>query len=254
MRSLYLIGSILLSIGAVYAVIGVSGYEYSSLVQIPDDISYIQEEDEIDNIDREDDEPRPRQARWIYTNNAFDKLRGDPVKSTAPIVKTPDKVVDKYEFEIRGINILGDSKVALITAKILPSRKKSGGRRPSRPTSGSNKPIKVRVGDQINETGYVVEAIEAGLVTLKDKEGLAMEVAYNLRSESAVKRSQLAYKNELGRQRSFSKQNAFSDGAKPSPGVTPSAPKGRINREAEMKKRAAALKAEMERLKKIRKK
>ena len=71
MRSLYLIGSILLSIGAVYAVIGVSGYEYSSLVQIPDDISYIQEEDEIDNIDREDDEPRPRQARWIYTNNAF---------------------------------------------------------------------------------------------------------------------------------------------------------------------------------------
>jgi hypothetical protein len=256
MRPLYLIGSILLSVGAVYAVMGVSDYEYSSVVQVPDDISYIQPEDESASIDPEDDEVNPREASWIHTKNAFDKLRGAPVKPTDPTVKKPDEVVGEYEFEVRGINILGDSKVALITAKAMRTTKSSRGRRPPRPSVSSKgtRPIKVRVGDQINETGYVVEAIEAGLVTIKDKEGLSMEVVYSLKSESAVKRGELAYKNELGRQKSFSKQNAFNDGTKPLQRVTPPGPKAPINREAEMKKRATALRAEMQRLKEIREK
>jgi hypothetical protein len=258
MRSLYLLGSVLLGVAAVFGIMEVVNYSYTPSVNLPENISYV----ELEVEDEEDeDEAQPKSAEVIYAKNGFDKLRGDEEVVPDDGEETP--VVENkgtYEFEVRGIHIIGEKKMALITATALRRSRSSSirGRTSSRaPVSSKSSPSKlVHEGEEIESTGYVVSAIDTGVVSIKDSAGAVQEIEFSLVNSASLKRAETAFKYEASRQKQFSKQNTLPSSTK-KPVLTskkPNAPTAKTpqQREAEMRKRAELLKSEMRRLKDIR--
>lgn len=263
MRELYLLGCLVLGSGAVLATMSVVKYDYQETKQIPKDISFITPyEEEV--------EEKPlvnMNTEVIYARDAFDASRGKEEK----VVETPTIVGSdpgQYSFELRGINIIGKKKVALLTAqpirksKSSSSRSRSSSSRSTSPvTSGSSKVLIVAEGEEIDETGHTIKSIVAGKVIIVDTKGKEVPpLIFSLASEDSLKRAELAHRNELSRQKAFSKQNQFPTAPKASVNKTtpvstkPADPKTmtKEQREAEMRKRAENLKAEMKRLKELR--
>ena len=263
MRELYLAGCLILGVGAVFATMSVVKYDYKETKQIPKDISYITPYEE----EKEVKPPVSHSTEVIHARNAFDSSRG---KEEVAAVETEEEEEPKgtYSFELRGINIIGEKKVALLTAQPVRSGRSSSrnsrsqGRTTSPVTSNSNKVHIVALGEEIEDTGHKVHKIEAGKVIVVDSAGKEMPpLVFSLASEESLKRAELSYKNELSRQKSFAKQNEFpaetKPAVKPKPGAAPvktTDPKEmtKEQREAEMRKRAENLKAEMKRLKELR--
>lgn len=263
MRELYLLGCLVLGAGAVVATLSVVKYDYKNSPRIPEDISFASLEEE----EKPEKDIKQYQVDVIHERNAFSQLRGkaEPVGEVVP--DTPPVVQAKYSFELRGINVVGDKKVALLTAQPIrtsrSSSSRSSGRTVSPVTSRSNTVHIVPVGEEIEDSGHKVKSIEGRKVVVVDGEGKELPpLIFSLVSEDSIKRGELAYKNEVSRQKYFSKQNEFPDATKqPAVAAQPvnNTPKPvdprsmtKEEREEEMRRRAENLKAEMKRLKELR--
>ena len=167
-----------------------------------------------------------------------------------------------YTFELRGVHILGEKKLALIAATPIRSSRYSRGRSSSssrQPVSSSSSVQSqlVRVGEEIEGTGHEVVSIEPGLVKITNSTGITQSLEFDLASDSSLKRAEVAFKNEVSRQKTFAKQNTFQ-GTKTASAASSSKPSTTAKtptvqqREAEMRKRAEQLKEEMKRLKELR--
>ena len=271
MRELYLLGCVLLGAGAVYATMSAVKYDYQFSQVIEEDTKWSPTENKVEDKQ----ENARRNPDVIFEKNAFEELRGKAV----PEEKIDDPVEDEpkgnYSFELRGINIIGEKKVALVTATPVSTGRssrdsRSRGRTPTpvRSTS-SNKVYIVAEGEEVGDTGYKVTGIDNKQILIDDgKGGTKYTLTFSLVSDESLKRAEMAYKNELVRQKTFSKQNTFDQPkatettAKPQTGnnntaqptAKPEDPKqmSKEEREAEMRKRAEKLKEEMKRLKELR--
>ena len=259
MRELYLLGCVVLGSGAVFATMSAVKYDYQFSQVIQEDTKWnpseSNEEDKKENVRRNPD--------VIFEKNAFEEV---------PVVDDTPK--GNYSFELRGINIIGEKKVALVTATPVNTGRssrdsRSRGRTPTpvRSTS-SNKVYIVAEGEEVGDTGYKVSSIDAKQVLIADGKGETKStLVFSLVSDESLKRAEMAYKNEVVRQKTFSKQNSFDEPkttqttAKPQNGnntaqqpAKPVDPKQmtKEQREAEMRKRAEKLKEEMKRLKELR--
>lgn len=266
MRELYLLGCLVLGTGAVFATMSVVKYDYKETKQIPKDISYITPYEE----EQEETQIVSRSADVIYARNAFDEDRGKEIAQTDEEEDEPVEDKGTYSFELRGINIIGKKKVALLTAQPIRSSRtssrssRSTGRTSTPVTSRSSKVHIVAEGEEIEDSGHKVKLIEAGKVVVTNSSGKELPpLFFSLASEESIKRAELAYKNELSRQKAFANQNKFPAATKPAvtvkkptttPSTKPTDPKNmtKEQREAEMRKRAENLKAEMKRLKDLR--
>ncbi|MCM8543282.1 MAG: hypothetical protein NE328_23640 [Lentisphaeraceae bacterium] len=265
MRELYLIGCLVLGVGAVFATMSVVKYDYKETKQIPKDISFITPFEE----EKEVKPPVSHSTEVIHSRNAFEESRGKEIAVAADDDDgEDDQEKGTYSFELRGINRIGEKKVALLTAQPVRSSKtsrssRSSGRTTSPVTSNSNKVHIVALGEEIEDTGHKVHSIESGKVVITDGEGKQMPpLIFSLASDESLKRAELSYKNEVSRQKTFANQNKFpvetkpaADPKKQTPTATkPTDPKQmtKEQREAEMRKRAENLKAEMKRLKELR--
>lgn len=265
MRELYLLGCLVLGAGAVLTTMSVVKYDYKETKQIPKDISYITPFEEEEVVEP----PTNRSTEVIHARNAFDVNRGKEIAQADEDEETPVEDKGTYSFELRGINIIGKKRVALLTAQpVRPTRtssrsSRSSGRTSTPVTSRSSKVHIVAVGEEIEDSGHKVKSIEAGKVIVEDSAGKEMPpLIFSLISDESLKRAELSYKSELSRQKSFAKQNQFPTASKttskkPTSQVStkkPADPKTmtKEQREAEMRKRAENLKAEMKRLKELR--
>ena len=266
MRELYLLGCLVLGAGAVVATMSVVKYDYKNSNKIPEDISYSALEEEA-----EPEKPlKQYQVDVIHERDAFSQLRGKAVPEDKEEEVIETVVQAKYSFELRGINAIGDKKVALLTAQPIRSSRtssrssRSSGRTPVPVTSRSSKVHIVAIGDEIEDSGHKVKSIEGKRVVITDSSGRELPpLIFSLVSDDSIKRGELAYKNELSRQKYFSKQNQFPNSSsrktpttstKPKTTTKPVDPRSmtKEQREAEMRKRAENLKAEMKRLKELR--
>ena len=211
MRELYIIGGLALGAASVFGTMSVVNYSHSPSVQIPNNLVYeekfIPKEAETANYEPQDSEP-------IYEKNAFDINRGEEVAqvTTPTPVEPPQTPAGDFQFELQGIHILGEKKMALISAQPL-RKSRSGKTSPVKSTSSVEAKL-VSLGQDLEGTGMKVSAIEPGKVTLEDSSGLTRELAFSLASDESLKRAEVAYKNELGRQKQFAKQNQFKDSPK----------------------------------------
>lgn len=270
MRELYLLGCVVLGAGAVFATMSAVKYDYQFSQVIQEDTKWnpseSNEEDKKENVRRNPD--------VIFEKNAFEELRGKAVPEDEEVPEVDDTPKGNYSFELRGINIIGEKKVALVTATPVNTGRssrdsRSRGRTPTpvRSTS-SNKVYIVAEGEEVGDTGYKVSSIDAKQVLIADGKGETKStLVFSLVSDESLKRAEMAYKNEVVRQKTFSKQNSFDEPkttqttAKPQNGnntaqqpAKPADPKQmtKEQREAEMRKRAEKLKEEMKRLKELR--
>ena len=266
MRELYLIGCLVLGASAVVATMSVVKYDYKNSDKIPEDISYasLAEEPEVD------EDLKQYQVDVIHERDAFSKLRGKAEPENAEEEEETPVVQAKYSFELRGINAIGNKKVAMLTAQPIRTSRtssrssRSSGRTATPVTSRSNKVHIVAIGEEIEDSGHKLKSIEGKKVVITDSQGRELPpLFFSLVSEDSIKRGELAYKNELSRQKSFSKQNQFPANSskktvvpvsQPKPTSSKPDPKSmtKEQREAEMRKRAENLKAEMKRLKELR--
>ena len=266
MRELYLLGCLVLGAGAVVATMSVVKYDYKNNNKIPEDITYSALEKEA-----EPEKPlKQYQVDVIHERDAFSELRGKAVPEDKEEEVVETVVQAKYSFELRGINAVGDKKVALLTAQPIRSSRtssrssRSSGRTPVPVTSRSSKVHIVAIGEEIEDSGHKLKSIDGKRVVITDSSGRELPpLIFSLVSDDSIKRGELAYKNELSRQKYFSKQNQFPNSTSRKTPTTSTQPKTttkpvdprsmtKEQREAEMRKRAENLKAEMKRLKELR--
>ena len=137
-------------------------------------------------------------------------------------------------------------------------------------STSSATPELVEVGQEIPGTGYKVVSIEPDLVKIVDTAGVTESLEFSLVSDSAMKRAEVTFKNELGRVKQFSTQNTFGNPSgnrtrvgSPNSGGTKTqnsqtgkpvltGESSRKAREEAMRKRAEQLKQEMKELKDLR--
>jgi hypothetical protein len=94
----------------------------------------------------------------------------------------------EFDFEVRGIHILGDKKMALLSA--TPLRK--NGKRPSRSSTSSKL---VGLGEEIETSGYILTAIEPGNVSI-ERNGETKQYDFKIASSASLQRGQAAYKSK----------------------------------------------------------
>lgn len=265
MRELYLLGCLVLGAGAVVATMSVAKYNYKNSDKIPEDISFAS----VQEVEDPEEELKQYQVDVIHERDAFSELRGKEVKEDDKIPDVVPTIQAKYNFELRGINAIGDKKVAMLTAQPIRSSKtsshksRSSGRTALPVTSRSGTIHLVAVGEEIEDSGHKLKSIEGRKVIITDGQGRDLPpLFFSLVSDDSLKRGELAYKNELSRQKYFSKNNQFPNSSSKRPTSTqpkvktskPTDPRSmtKEQREAEMRKRAENLKAEMKRLKELR--
>ena len=164
----------------------------------------------------------PQDSEPIYEKNAFDQYRGEePPSEPVEELDDPEPEPSNYTFEVRGIHILGEKKLALIAAE--PIRRVKGKIIPAK-SSSSTQSVLVREGEDIEGTGHKVAKIEPGRVTLQNSSGIDYPLDFDLTSDSSLKRAEAAYKYEVGRQKQFAKQNAFPGGPKTASTTSSKAP------------------------------
>ena len=254
MKEIYLAGAVVLGGVAVYTTVSAVKYKYS-----PQDLpsnEFVPAEREKPSVL----EPEEIPSDVIYSQNAFDIKRGvaddenaeDEVDETTAVQGT-------YTFELRGILGVGQSPVAMFSAKLNGRSSSSKGRTSPRTTvaASSDKIYNCKAGDSIGDSTYKIKSIEDGSVLIQDNKGNNQTFNFSLSSEESVKRSESAFKSEQARQKSFAKQNTFTQPKTPTTGNKPppkptSPEEAAKKREAEMRARAEKLKEEMKRLKELR--
>jgi hypothetical protein len=193
----------------------------------------------------------------IYDKNAFDAKRGVIDEEDGEAIEEDVVVKGSYTFELRGILGAGPKQVALFSAKPNSRSSSSKGRTVSRSTttSSSNKIHICRIGASIAESDFKLTSIENGEVKIEDSKGNEQTFDFSLTSDESLQRSEVSFKNEASRQKSFAKQNTFKQPVKSQAPKTPTKitpEQAAKKRELEMRQRAEKLKQEMKRLKDMR--
>ena len=186
-KSLYIFASIILVCAAIFTVSKVINYSYTE--------QYVLKENPTPPPKQKpatDNETEPQDTEIIHTDNAFEALRGATQIKKGETPPPPPSNTD-YEFEIRAIHILGDKKMALISA--APIRKSS---RSNSRTKQSAQPAKTfMIGDVVGSTGYKVSSIEPGLVFLTDSSGKQHKHEFSLSSPESLKRAEIAQRTQI---------------------------------------------------------
>ena len=179
------------------AAVSVIKYDYKYSTEVNEDLSYVPF---IEN-DKTDEKLSIREVDVIYEREAFSKHRG---KALEPVVKVPIPGIDqKFTFELRGLNVVGDKKAALISAKPVSSKKpvkfiRSKGRSPKQSTSSSNEVYVLTPGEIIPGTACTLKSISGNAVIIADQNGKDLAPVYfSLVSKESLKRADLLYKSEV---------------------------------------------------------
>ena len=192
MREFYLISCLLLGSSAVFATVSIINYDYKYSNEVPEDLSF------ASSVDWHEGgiEKSYRDVDVIYQREAFSEYRGK--KKAVTIVKTPQQDTE-YSFELRGINVIGEKKVALVSAKAVKNKaKRSNGRKPIVRASQDSDVHLVSIGEEIADTGYTLKEIAGNQILITDIQGELMSpVSFSLISEASLKRAEIAYKNQL---------------------------------------------------------
>ncbi|MCM8536667.1 MAG: hypothetical protein NE334_12085 [Lentisphaeraceae bacterium] len=261
MKELFLAGALALSGAAIYSTVSVVKYTYAQ--QDLKDASFVP----VERESTPEEIGKDFSTDVIYNKNAFEASRGkssDEDTDGGEEETTVNK--GSYTFEIRGIIGVGEKQVALFSAKLNGRSSSTRGRTKTRSTvsSNSNKIYICGVGDKIAESDYKIKSIKAGLVEIEDSSNNKQSFEFSLASDESIERSEVAFKNEVSRQKSFAKQNSFTTPKPPvaptkKPTTTTKKPEAKLTpeeqakkREEDMRARATKLKEEMKRLKKLR--
>lgn len=268
MKKIYLSTSLVLGIATVLALVYALNYSYKESSVHQGEIAW--KSTEVANLDKTDNVKK--NADIIFEKNIFDINRGKEEPSEE---KEEPEFVDfgRYTVELRGINIVGNTKIALLTATEAGGQsRRNPFSRGSAPVSApevvdpnapppvrstsSNPILVVKEGEVIGKTGHKVASIEKGKVFIKDHAGKQLPpLEFNLLSASSLKRADLAFKEEQQRQKELQlklKQAEVIETQQPlNPGdknekLNPDPTKKSMEeREIEVRKKAEALREEM---------